>query len=233
VEGCGQRPAPVARGRGTNGEAVKAIADKTTVVLAGSFNPAILTPQWVAVHGLGQPAGQEFQVEMISPVGGAGATRFSFDGLSYSAGFRNVTLHLDGTQPAQCRASLRAAANILAQLPHTPVAGLGFNFAFSVDEPPDELLSLLTTHDGMTDSFPIAPEVVARKWGNTVKWNDALVTVGCELVGGQAFITFNFHYSTASAKDAETILRMDQVFENHQERAVAAAEALGGQKLEA
>jgi hypothetical protein len=214
------------------GESVKAIGDKTTVVLAGAFNPAILLPQWVAIHGLGHPAGQDFQVEMLAPVGGTGQARFAFDGLAYSAGFKNFMVYVDGTQIAQSERAIVAVANILSQLPHTPVAGIGFNFGFLVEEPGAALLALMTTHDGLTDSFDGDPEVVTRRWGNTVKWEQAIVSVDCELAGGQAIVAFNFHYSTESASAAEQILRAGGVFEKHQQRAIAAAQALTGQQLE-
>jgi hypothetical protein len=211
---------------------VKAIGDKTTVVLAGAFNPAILLPPWVAVHGLGHPAGQDFQVEMLAPVGGTGQARFAFDGIAYSAGFKNFILHLDGAQVAQSERAVVAVANILRQLPHTPVTGIGFNFCFLVEEPSASLLALMTTHDGLTDSFDGDSEVVTLRWGNTVKWEQAIVSADCELAGGQAIVTFNFHYSTDSANVAEQILRSAGVFAKHQQRAIAAAQALTDQQLE-
>lgn len=211
---------------------MKAIGDKTTVVLAGAFNPAILVPQWVAVHGLGHPAGQDFQVEMLAPVGGTGQARFAFDGIAYSAGFKNFILHVDGALLAQSERAVVAVANILSQLPHTPVTGIGFNFGFMVEEPGAALLALMTTHDGLTDSFDGDSEVVTRRWGNTVKWEESIVSVDCELAGGQAIVTFNFHYSTDSASAAEQALRGDGVFAKHQQRAITAAQALTGQQLE-
>jgi hypothetical protein len=214
------------------GEPVKAIEEKTTVVLAGAFNPAILRPQWVAVHGLEFPENEDFQVEMLTPVGGAGAPRFSFDGFSYSATLNNVILYLKTTDIDQCQRSIHAAANVLAKLPHTPVVGLGFNFGYLVEEPSQALLALMTTRDALTDSFPGNPEVVTRKWGNTVKWENSLVSIDCELAGGQATITLNFHYSTGTAGEAENILRTIDTFKKHQERAVAAARALTGEELE-
>jgi hypothetical protein len=211
---------------------VKAIGDKTTVVLAGAFNPSILTPPWVAVHGLGHPVGQDFQVEMLAPVAGAGQARFAFDGISYSAGFTSFLLLVNGAQVAQSERAVGAAANILAQLPHTPVTGVGFNFVYLVEQPSAEFLAIMTTKDAMTYSFPGEPAVVIRRWGNTVKWEQAVVNVDCELAGGQATIAFNFHYSTATAQDAEKILRVADVFAKHQERANAAAQVLTGQQLE-
>lgn len=212
---------------------MKAIAEKTTVVLAGAFNPAILSPRWVAVHGLGHPPEHEFQVEMLAPVlGGGGQNRFTFDGISYSVGFRSLTLHLDATQVPQCERAVRAVADILRQLPHTPVTGLGFNFAFLVEQPSPQLLAFMTTHDALTQTFPGAAEVVVRRWGNSIQWSEALVNVDCELAGGQLVVQFNLHYSTASAGQAEAILRGEHAFETHRSRAVEAARALTGQDLE-
>ena len=96
--------------------------------------------------------------------------RFAFDGLTYSAGYKILMLHIDGTQIAQSERAVCAVANILKQLPHTPVTGIGINFAFLVEQPTQDLLGLMTTHDGMTDSFVGEPEVVTRRWGNTVRW---------------------------------------------------------------
>lgn len=211
---------------------MKAVGNRTTVVLAGAFNPAILRPQWVAVHGLGHPEGQEFQVEMHAPLGGAGSSRYMFDGLSYSVGFKSIMLHLEESDLAQQDRALEALANVLHQLPHSPVSGLGFNFAFLVEAPTQQLSELLTARGIMADSFPGATEVVARRWGNTIAWEDALVNVDCELAGDHVMIAFNFHYSVSSAASAEQILRAANAFATHQERAVAAASALSGQQLE-
>lgn len=196
------------------------------MVIAGAFNPAILTPQWVAVQGLGRPENEAFPVEMLAPVGGPGFARISFGGFSYTATFNAVTLHLNETDIPQCEIAVKAAANILAQLPHTPVTGVGFNFAFLTEQPSKELLRLVTAYGRLTDSFPDSPEVVARRWGNTIKWDDALVSVDCELVGSQATISFNFHHSVSSANEAEKILRHNDAFQKHLLRANAAANAL-------
>ena len=212
---------------------MKAIGDRTTAVLAGAFNPAILNPKWVAEHALGHQPGQDFPVEMQAPIGGPGNPRYTFDGFSYSAGFKSLILHLEGGQVGQCQRAVTGLANILGQLPHSPVTGLGFNFAFLVEAPTAALLALMTSHDAMTDTFPSAAEVVTRRWGNSVTWEQALVNIDCELAGGHATITFNFHYSTTSAAAAEAILRTAGVFEIHQQRAIAAAAALSNQDLEA
>lgn len=216
-----------------HGATVKAIADKTTVVLVGSFNPAILVPQWVAVHGLGYPPGQEFQIEVLTSIGNVGPTRYSFNGLSYSADYRRVTLFVGASQAFEPERAVSAAASILEKLPHTPLKGVGFNFGFAVDDPSDALLSLLSVHAGMADKLENGAEVVTRRWGNTVKWGEALVSIDCEFAGGQASVAFNFHYSTESAIRAAEILKAKDCFQIHQTKAIEAARVLTGQELEA
>src|SRR4051812_38105477 len=55
------------------------VQDKLTIVLVGSFNPAILTPQWIARNALGYPEERQFQVELLTPVAGIGGMpRYSF-----------------------------------------------------------------------------------------------------------------------------------------------------------
>lgn len=214
---------------------MKALGDRTTVVLVGAFNPAILSPQWVSVHGLGRDPAHEFQVEMLAPIGGTGqaSARFAFDGFCYSVGFKNFTLHADFNNVAQSTRGIEVAANILSRLPHTPINGLGVNFSFSVAEPEAPLLALLSTSDDLVESFGGDAEVVRRRWGNSVKWGDAVVNIECNLVGDEATIKFNFHYSVGSAAAAEAILREPNAFDKHRQRALEAATALTGQQLEA
>ena len=189
-------------------------------------------PPWVGVHGLGLPAGQEFAVDMLATVGGGGLPRFRFGGLDYTAGYANFSFNVDPSDAESGAKAARTAGNILTQLPHTPVNGVGFNFAFFVEEPHAELIAQLTTHDALTDSFPGQAEVVTRRWGNSLTWEDSIVSVDCELAGGHATLAFNFHYSTASAGDAQRILLADAVFAKHWDRAVAAAQALSDEQLE-
>lgn len=209
---------------------MKAIAEATTLVLAGSFNPAILSPQWVARNALGYAKDTEFQVEVLTPVGG-GQNRISFGGISYAPGFRAVTLFLDSSNAELSDKAVRAAAAVLSQLPHTPINGLGFNFSFRVSEPSERFLSLLTDSDHLNDTFATA-DVVTRKWGNTLSWDGTLVSVECELAGGEGSISFNFHHSVDSAAAAETVLRTENKFATLWDHAVAAARAICDQDLE-
>lgn len=209
------------------------IQDKLTIVLAGNFNPTILTPQWVARNALGYDADRQFQVEMMAPVAGIGATpRFSFDGISYAPNFQSVMFFLAGLDAGQRQRVVDAASRILRTLPHTPVSGVGFNFGFLVRNPEGQLLDLLQTSLPMMESFGEEAAVVSRLWANTVLWKGSLVSFQCQLDGGQVHIDANFHYGVNSAEEAGRVLARENAYQESYDVAVDAASRLSGQRLE-
>lgn len=212
---------------------MKLNADSLTIVLAGSFNPAILSPQWIATKILGIPEGQEFRVEMLTPVAGIGGMpRFSFENLSYSPNFQLVTFHVGSQEPDGRQKSSATASRILSELPHTPVSGIGFNFGFIVDEPQPRLLGLLTSSAEVAEAFPGGCEVVGRAWTNVFNWQDALVNLQCELRGTAVSISMNFHHDVKSAAAAAEVLGKDDAYSRHFDAALAVAKAMSQQDLE-
>ncbi len=192
------------------------VAEKTSIVLAGVFNPAILTPQWIGKHAMDMTVGENFPVQMIAPIPLSGAfpqPRFSFGELSYSPGYQSVTFFIE--DEARGQRICDVAARILTLLPHTPVLGVGFNFGFTDSQPSVELLGLLQAGTAIANALEGA-EVVARRWGNVVTWHDALVTIHCEINNANLVnADFNFHYSVQTAEGAAAVLRRDNVFATH------------------
>lgn len=209
------------------------VPEKLTIVVAGAFNPAILVPPWVGRYGLGYPPQQTFQVEMLAPVAGIGGMpRYSFDGISYSPNFQSVTFYLAGLDTPGCQRVVDAVARMLRELPHTPVSGIGFNFAFNVAEPDEALLQLLSSHAGMIEAFPGGGEVVSRSWSNVVAWQGALVTVQCQRDNAGVLIDANFHHNTTSAVGAAEVVSVADCYQRYFNAAVGLAQSLSGQQME-
>jgi hypothetical protein len=207
--------------------------EKTTLVLAGAFNPAILTPAWVAKNALDQPEMGDFPVAVMAPISSiAQLPRFTFAGLSFSPSFQSLTFYLQGLDAAGSKKVCDVAARILQLLPHTPVTGLGFNFGFSENNPSEQLLRLLPASFPFSDSLGDEAEVVARVWGNRATWKQALVSVQCIIQGAQIDFDLNFHYGVQSASGAEAVLRQENIFGVHQEVATKIVTALNQETQE-
>jgi hypothetical protein len=209
-------------------------ADKTTLVLAGAFNPAILTPQWIGKHALDPPVGENFPVQMLAPIISGGAfqmPRFSFGDLSYSPTYQSVTFYVEDEARAQRVCDV--AARILGLLPHTPILGLGINFGFTDSQPSVELLNLLQTRTAIAQALSAEAEVVGRKWTHIVTWGKAVVTMQCSIDNTNVVTTdLNFHYAAQSAADAAAVLQKPNVFADHLAAAKRVSHELAHEDME-
>ena len=192
------------------------VDNKTTVVIAGSFNPAILSPQWMGKNVFDPPVVGDFPVEVMTQVLGAGTpTRFNAPGLSYSPSFQGLTLYLEGLDSAGCQRVCDMAARILNLLPHTPVTAVGFNFGFRDANPGIDQLRLLSISPTFAEALGDGAEVVGRNWLNVATWGAAFVTLQTGIRGSEFVVDLNFHHPVTDAAAAEAILKQPDVFEKH------------------
>jgi hypothetical protein len=193
------------------------ISDKATLVVAGSFNPAILVPMWIAKNVVDPPIVQEFPVNMIAQISGIGVSpKFTFNGLSYSPSFQSLVFYLEGLDPRGCQRVCDVSARILELLPHTPVTAIGFNFGFAEDHPSVQLLQLLQASAPFADALGHGAEIVGRNWVNVATWGDALVTLHGQIRGSTAVtLDLNFHYTVQDAAGGVAVMKRKDVYAEH------------------
>lgn len=204
------------------------VPEKSTLIIAGGFNPAILKPSWILEHVLERTEDQNLPVEILSPVHGTGPVRFSFDGFSYTPTTQRLIIHLEGMTPEQCDAGAGQAAKLLNLLPHTPVTGVGFNFSFETEDPSARALGMFVTPPEILDSAGEGAEVVARSWGCSIKCADEVVGVTSLLKGRELMLDLNFHTSSDQIGSVATLLRSSGVFSGRLAKAQAFAAAFNG-----
>jgi hypothetical protein len=92
-------------------------------VVAGRFNPAILSPSWIVAHGV-LPEG-EFEGSNLL---GTNIIQYTLGGLTWQPTLNKleVTANDDVSDPGEF------VAKVLELLPHTPIAAVGSNFAIPV-----------------------------------------------------------------------------------------------------
>lgn len=109
------------------------IASETSLVVAGSWNAAILTPTWMLRHGLDRPIGEASRVQVFLPaVQGAqfDFPRYALDQFAYVVRPDALLVTPNNENPDSFDAAEGASARVLRVLMHTPISGIGHNFEF-------------------------------------------------------------------------------------------------------
>lgn len=113
------------------------------VVIMGSWNEAILTPDGIRKRLFQLPDGTpvDVQVAVDRPV----PHRVHYDGLivTPSSSALIISVHQCDSQSLQKACAL--AKNALLSLPETPLTAAGINIRYQIEELPDELLQLIET----------------------------------------------------------------------------------------
>jgi hypothetical protein len=202
--------------------------DETTVVLVGRWNPAILTPPWLAQHVFGENA-EQIPVEMeLSSVAGQ-PPRFTMLGLRIMPAFDRLILSphgLEDEQVAVCETRIRALLNTL---PHTPISACGINFTFVDPEPVEPLLELFTDEEGLAERTGLEFETRSTSRARAIAMNGYVLNFTRSL-SAENVVTykFNFHYAVTNAAAAEELFNGGiQANLNVAHQIVAAYDSLG------
>lgn len=214
---------------------MRLLPEKSTLVVVGAFNPAILNPGWIAKNAMGLAEDRPVQVEMLTPVNlvvSAPPTRYVFDGISYSVTSQRLAFHFEGLDEAGAVKVVRVVRRIFELLTHTPVNGIGFNFGFSADRPSEKLRALLATDVSLLDFFGENASIAIQKWANTIQAGDELISVACAFDSESLSVDVNAHRNLSDAAGLIAALADDQVFSSHLAKAKALAVSLNEGDLE-
>jgi hypothetical protein len=193
---------------------LKQYITQPTLVIAGAWNPDILSPSWVANEAMKLGLTPDFAVNVQLPIGNPTLRpTYEFDKIKFNAARSQLTFYLASDDLDQVAKSVDTAARILELLSHTPVTGFGFNFSHEIECPH---LELRKTFSGSDISALLADEdaqTVVQRWGSSIKTQQFLLSLNAEFEGGnKVTLAFNVHYEVASATEAAQLLRTDGVF---------------------
>ena len=193
------------------------VSSETSLVIAGAWNPAILTPAWVLQHGLLRPLGDNIvQTFLPATLGGIFEfPRYVLDGLSFSVRPNLLILSPPESTPDLISTLEVTAANMLEELRHTPVTGIGHNFSFYKENPDAVDLDIFTTsRQDLTDNMPNGWVPASGSIAASFENNDGTVIVDiqrrCE--ANVLHVKFNFHHPIKSVDEALIVLRGENGF---------------------
>lgn len=185
------------------------VPQETSLVIAGAWNPAILTPPWVMSHAM---EGQDPNAQMVQaffPAGLNGAfemPRFAMPGFQYSARMDALILLPGATSQESCALVEGVARSALRQLSHTPIGGLGFNFEFRDGAPRAEWLAAFA--NSQLDLVDASEGLDVTRTTMATSFSDGASQVNVQRYaeGHELVVKFNFHHQAHDTRSALEVL---------------------------
>jgi hypothetical protein len=192
---------------------MKLVSTETSLVIAGAWNPAILTPPWLLKHALGKNSDENNLVQAFLPAMQGVIfefPRYVLEELSYLVRPDTLIMSPVDSSHQHMNTLEDVAAKILEELKHTPITGIGHNFSFSDTNPQSQVLDVFTvSRQDLTDNMPEGwtPEtcMLSANFKNTNE--TVIVNIQRQFNANELIVKFNFHHPIKSEADAIAILK--------------------------
>ena len=167
------------------------------VVVAGYWNPAILTPAGISERLFQLEKGTPVVVEV--PIDGLAPHRAKCDGLTVTAEMGRLVVHADEPNYINLEKANIVAARAIDGLPETPLKAAGFNIRYRIVNPSDGFLA--KTEAGIDTLLSDSGFIIqAKMLQRSLAWNEGVVnlTVHSE---PEKKVEINFHRQSAIQKE--------------------------------
>ncbi len=179
----------------------------STLVLAGAWNPEILSPAWIAenILGLAPEAEDVVQIE-FSPFVGA-PPKYTMDEIVYVTSRDRLILAPVKFSVEAFKKARDIAGKILKMLPHTPIRAVGENFVFTEPTPEPEALELFTAASSdLADVLNFEHEIAGSSLRSIISFEKRKLNLTRKYDQRGLTISFNFHYDVDGAVAAAEVL---------------------------
>lgn len=184
-----------------------------TLVVVGTWNVSIFTPEWVKENVL---IGKDFQI--LFPVNIMNSLKFVVPNkYSLAVNGNRLEFQLNDNSDVCSKELLEPVRNILRSLVHTPVNSFGINFVFKTNEHPG-LLSMLPHTSEIKDSLSVEMELTEVT--RALKFqNGDLLNFKISQKGEEVTFDFNFSYAVNKIQGMLDILGDDDIIIKKREMA--------------
>ena len=185
-------------------------SDAFNVVLVGSWNPAIFSPEW-AKQNLADD--KEKEVVLAIPMQMmAMPPRLTVDNINIYPSTQALVLDCVEYSDVVLEVCSRKLDRIAALLPHTPVTAVGLNFRFLGNlEENLPLADLFAFSDaGKIDSTKFTLTTALIKRAYTLQ-DSTVLNISLESQGGQLRVEFNFHSNIKNLSEITTKTNLARV----------------------
>lgn len=195
------------------------------VVIVGSWNEAILTPDGIRKRLYQLPEGTpvDVQVALDRPA----PPRVHYDGLTVTPSSSVLIIAVDQCDLQSLKKACALATNALHSLPETPLTAAGINFRYRIEELSDDLLQLIET--AIDGSFSDSGyEIKRRRTNRSLGFQSGEINI--ELSQEQTTegnLLLNFHL------DSQALDRLEEWLSQVEEFFAKAQELLAIMKIQA
>jgi hypothetical protein len=174
-----------------------------TVVIAGAWNPAIFSPDWIGRYVLGRQLGDVLPVLNVIFANPPGRSAVYYETFGILASNERVDFYTQSIEEQDIKSIEEKCIKILQLLPHTPVSAVGINFLFSQDNIDDEIIDKFKTKEGLNEYRTILNENLTT--GMQFK-DDLVLNLSRHYGIDWATFNFNYHHACESADAASRML---------------------------
>jgi hypothetical protein len=179
-----------------------------SVVIAGYWNRAILTPFGIASRLFGLEPGKETSIEVDVPIDAIAPHRVTYDGLTVIVSPGRLLIEPRKKTFPELRRAMQVAVLALTNLPETPLIAVGINVKYRSAAPPSALLDLLRDHwdDDLAD-FQFRIE--GRSLGRSLSWRRGTINATLSESEGVFLVDFNIERRSPQVADHKEWLSVD------------------------
>jgi virulence-associated protein VagC len=180
----------------------------TSIVIVGAWNPAILSPEWLARWAFGRAQGDQVQVQMEFSSIPKSPPILTIDQVIIIPSESRLVIRPQRSSEDLISRAEGVAVRILETLPHTPVRAFGENIEFDEEHASEEDTRMFRIHDHFSGSPQL--EGLERKEMSIVDsyaTRQNILKITRTLSGESFSIKFNFHYDVTSTEQATEQIR--------------------------
>ena len=181
---------------------------RPTIVIAGAFNPAIFTPEWIAAVLHEMPEGSDVEGLLVADTGRQ-SVRTYINGVGIAIEGERLTVAWESLDGQSNDVAEKLVRRVAESLPHTPSNGVGVNFHFETTDFDAAVVDKLKMNDDPAQIGVVLQSDLKSK----IQLESCILNFGRTILNDNFIAEFNYHHDIKSIQEIEVIFNGAKVSE--------------------
>ncbi len=171
----------------------KILEENTNIVILGTWNLGILTPEWFKEQFPEIVKEKEIPIEVAL---GVNSFRFVVNSIQINPSTNKLVLNPKKLDRKYFKISADLAVGIIDKLPHTPIFAVGNNISFLLENEKFKLFndSRIQEHHEFYKSILKSSELDAWQMKDSLSFENYILNITYDYSKQKKIINFNYHY---------------------------------------